>query len=440
MDRIFTRSDLERVMGREGVDIPYSEDVSILLKPFSYKNISLSNKFVSLPMEGVDADETTGSPTEWTFRKYKRFAEGGSGLIWFEACVIDESGRSNPKQLWISKSNVGEYARLAEETKKAGFRKNGFEPKLILQLAHSGRFSRPYGKNRPIIAQRNPYLDKIQNLDNSIIAISDDELEVLSDKFIEAGKLAIKAGFDGVDMKAVHGYLVAELFGSRNRGGRFGGSYENRTAFFKKCIKSLVDEFSNKKIITTRLTVFEPSPFPYGWGVSEEGLGIDLSEPLRLIDEIKRMGVDLLGISIGYPRTNPHWNRPYNLGLVGADPSPEHPIVGVDRFIKITEEISQKNRDAVVVSAGTSWLGGVVLNVGASMLEKGMCGLVGLGRGLLAYPDMPNDLRNFGKIDVKKTCVTCSKCSQIMKDLVGKSGCVIFDKEFYHKEYMRGRK
>lgn len=441
MDRILSKEDLLRVQAEHNIQLPFSDNTDILLEPFKKGALDLPNRIVSMPMEGVDADPESGAITDFSLRRYKRLAEGGSGLIWAEACAVVPEGKSNPKQFYISNDNVGSYKRLVDETKAAAVAKNGKAPTMILQLTHSGRFSRPYGVNAPVIAQRIPDLEKIQPLDDNAKIISDDELDTLMEKFVQAALLAEKAGFDGVDMKSVHAYLVAELFKARLRKGKYGGSYENRTRFYKDCVKYIKQALSKKTFVCTRLTVYEPSPFPYGWGVKEEegSIEFDMTEPLKLISELKTMGIDLLGVSIGYPRTSPHWNRPYNMNVAGAPASPEHPILGVKRFIDVIEKIQKSNPDTIVVSAGTSWLGKCCVNVAAEMLKSKMCTLAGFGRGLLAYPNIPNDLKQFGEIDGKKCCITCSKCSQIMKDLKSRSGCVMFDSKVYLPEYRQGR-
>jgi 2,4-dienoyl-CoA reductase-like NADH-dependent reductase (Old Yellow Enzyme family) len=83
-----------------GIDLPFSDDTGSLLEPVSLGDHSISNRLVVQPMEGYDS-EADGSPSDLTKRRYLRYAEGGSGIIWFEAVSVVHEGRSNPHQLWL---------------------------------------------------------------------------------------------------------------------------------------------------------------------------------------------------------------------------------------------------------------------------------------------------------------------------------------------------
>ena len=208
-----------------GVDIRFDEDLSPLARPFQIGGFTAPNSLGVHPMEGCDGN-ADGSPAELTIRRYDRFAAGGAGVLWFEATAVVPEGRANPRQLWIHDGNVGEFAKLVERIRRTAREQYGKEPVTIIQLTHSGRHSRPVDRPAPVIAQRNPVLDPRHKLPNDYPIASDDYLESLEDRFVQAAKLAQRAGFDGVDIKATHGYLLAELLGARMRPGPYGGSFE----------------------------------------------------------------------------------------------------------------------------------------------------------------------------------------------------------------------
>ena len=112
-------------------------------------------------MEGCDADEG-GAPTDWTTRRYRRFAKGGAGLVWIEAVSVLPEGRANPHQLMITEENLPAFKKLADDIREAA-REEGMEaPRVIVQLTHSGRWSRPVDEKRPIRAWRSQVLDSIR--------------------------------------------------------------------------------------------------------------------------------------------------------------------------------------------------------------------------------------------------------------------------------------
>lgn len=121
---------------------------------------------------------------------------------------------------------------MTAAVKEAGLKANGYAPYLIMQANHSGRYSNPGNKPAPMIAYRHPILEQYRAADDSCI-VSDDYLKGLEVKFGEAALLAKEAGFDAIDIKSCHGYLLAELASAYNRPGEYGGSFENRFRLLK---------------------------------------------------------------------------------------------------------------------------------------------------------------------------------------------------------------
>jgi 2,4-dienoyl-CoA reductase-like NADH-dependent reductase (Old Yellow Enzyme family) len=436
-----TVAELEAELARLGARLPVSADFAVLGEPVEVAGRRLANRFVVQPMEGVDAEDAGGAPGELTFRRYRRFAAGGSALIWFESAAVVPEGRSGPRQLMLTPANLDVWRRLVDETRRAARAEGCGEVALILQLTHSGRYSRPAGRPAPVVAQRIPALEAAMPELPAAEPVSDAELARLEEAFVATAALAERAGFDGVDMKAVHGYLVAELLGARLREGPYGGPYENRTRFLKNCVAGMRQVLARNTWVASRLTVLEPSPFPYGWGVAEaEGpWRADLAEPLRLVGELSALGVPLHNISMGYPRFQPHLNRPYDRPLAGGPPAPEEPLLGVVRFQEAVRAVRLAAGGTPVITAALSWLRHLAPPVAAGLVREGWCDLVGFGRSAFAYPEAPADILRHGGMVPEKCCVTCSMCSQIMKDLEGRGGCVVRDPELYVPEYRKGR-
>lgn len=105
-----------------------------------------------------------------------------------------------------------------------------------MQANHSGRYSNPDNRPAPMIAYRHPQLEQYRAADDSCI-VTDDYLKSLEESFGKAALLAKKAGFDAVDIKSCHGYLLAELLSAYDRPGQYGGNYENRTRLLKMALK-----------------------------------------------------------------------------------------------------------------------------------------------------------------------------------------------------------
>lgn len=432
-----TLNDLQIALDRLGLELPLSQDLSCLQEAVAFGKRRSPNRFAVHPMEGFDA-ELDGTPGELAFRRYRRYAAGGAGLIWFEACAVWDEARSNPRQLWLHKANIDTFARLAEATRAEAKTVCNQEPVLILQVTHSGRYSKPGGVPHPRILHHSPILDPRHNLPADYPLVTDDELDRLGDAFVDIAKLAALAGFDGVDVKACHRYLISELLASHTRSGKYGGSYENRTRLLRETLARIKGEVP-QIFITTRLNVYDAIAYPYGWGVDRNDAGTaDLAEPKRLVKELADLGVSLLSVSIGNPYFNPHYGRPYEKPLIGVTKPEEHPLKAVARFVEITRAIQQTVPEIPVIGGGYAWLRHLLPPVAAGIIRTGGATLIGQGRGAFAYPDSVRDILTRGQMDPKKVCVTCSACSQMMRD-GAKSGCVVRDAAIYAAEYRRGR-
>ncbi|WP_252891617.1 oxidoreductase [Thermoclostridium stercorarium] len=371
------------------LDIPLSLNTEYLSRKVKIGGFTLANSLAINPMEGCDG-KYDGSPDELTFRRYERFSRSGAALIWFEAVAVVPEGRTNPRQLWIHRNNVSSFRKLCGNIIENSNKEFGFTPLLIMQLTHSGRFSKPDGRPAPVIAAHNPYLDPMLDIDENYPVISDTELEQLEDKFVEAAVLAKEAGFHGVDVKCCHRYLNSELLSAFTRKGKYGETFEGRTRFLLNTVKKIRDRLGDDFIITTRLNIYDGIPYPYGFGVDKEDyLKPDFSEPVRLVKILKESGMPLINITMGTPYYNPHVNRPYDRGSYIP---PEHPLEGICRLISGIGEIQKNVPDIAVVGTGYSWPREFAPFIAAGVLEKGLAKIIGFGRQSFAYPDFAKDI------------------------------------------------
>jgi len=413
---------------RLGLELPYQEDLSGLVGPARLAGREVPNRLAVLPMEGADA-EGAGGPSELTRRRYRKYAAGGAGLIWVEATAVRPDGRSNPRQLLLSDRTIGAFARLVDETRAAAKSEWGpsHRPLLILQMTHSGRFSKPDGRPRPRIVQHNPHLDPLHGLPPDYPLLPDGELDAIRDDFVEAADLASSAGFDGVDIKACHGYLVSETLAAHDReGSRYGGPFENRARLLLETVKRVREETPGH-LVTSRLSAADMVPFPFGFGMDPEAPDrIDLREAKTLIARLGQAGLSFLALSLGIPAWKPHFGRPFDRPVPEGRLPDEHPLEGVGRHLRVAAELQLAAPQIAVVGAGYSWLRAFGPNVGAAMIGSGRTSVLGLGRGALAYPDFPADLVRAGRLDPRKVCTTCSLCSHLLRRQEP-VGCVVRD-------------
>ncbi len=430
--------DLKAELAELGVEIPLDMDLSVLGAPIEIAGRELPNRFAVHPMEGFDSN-AAGAPGELSFRRYGRYAAGGSGLIWFEATAVVREGRSNPGQFWINRDNAGVFADLVEHTRQTARDRNGHEVLLILQMTHSGRYSKPTGVPEPMIAHRSPILDPLHGLSGDYPLVTDDYLDALQERYVQAAQLAAGAGFDGVDIKSCHRYLVSELLASFERRGKYGGSFNNRTRMLLETaarIRERVDGI----FVTTRMNVYDAIEYPYGFGVDKNDVKVpDLDEPIELAGILKEAGAPVLNVTIGNPYYQPQYGRPFDFPIKGLDVPDEHPLRSVARFLGVTRRIQEAHPDLPVIGSGYTWLRHLMPYAAAAVVRTGGATLIGQGRGAFAYPESVNDILKKDGMDPAKACVTCSACTQIMRD-GGRTGCVVRDSEIYGPEYRLARR
>lgn len=459
-------AEVEAENARLGTDLRFSDDLSPLRRPIRVGPRTAGNRWCVHPMEGCDG-EPNGAPGELTFRRYARFGAGGAKIIWGEACAVNAHARANPRQIVLNELTKSAFARIVEDCRKAHREANGDDSDLLfgLQLTHSGRYSHP----RPVLATHDPLLDPRTVADRATGAtvtpdyplISDDELKRLVDDYARAAKLAAEAGFDFIDVKQCHRYLLNELLGARNRPGPYGGSYENRTRFAREAIQAVRAAVPAHVVIATRMNVYDGIPFhkapeagepgapapgvpdahalplANGWGMSEgDPFAVDLTEPLKWIAEMRSLGVALVNATMGNPYAQPHYGRPFEYPPPDGYESPEHPLVGVDRHFKAAEVIQRAFPDLALVGTGYSYLQEFLPQAAAANVRDGRVSVVGVGRASLSQPDWVRQLLDHGKLDRKRVCRTFSYCTALMRTKqhpLGQfpTGCPPFDREAY---------
>jgi 2,4-dienoyl-CoA reductase-like NADH-dependent reductase (Old Yellow Enzyme family) len=433
-----------------GLDLavdPVVDPDGALAQPLGVAGREAANRFCVLPMEGWDG-EADGSPSDLVRRRWQRFGAGGAGIVWAEATAVRPDGRANPRQLVIGEQTVAALASLRADLVAAHLDAGGDAagPVVGLQLTHSGRWSRPDGAPRPRVAYRHPLLDARVGLgggedtgaEASDGAVLDDgELDALVDDYVRAAVLARRAGFDFVDVKHCHGYLLHELLSAVDRPGRYGGDLGGRAAFLRRVLDGIRAE-------ALRLSAFDvvphepgpggrgvpvpgaPDPYPYAFGGDGTGLGVDLAETHELLRRAASWGVDLVSVTAGSPYSCPHVQRPaYFPPSDGYDP-PRDPLVEVDRLVRVTAELAAAHPDLTVVASGLSYLQQWLPHAGQALVAAGGAAAVGYGRMALSYPHLPGDVLAGRPLDVRRICRTLSDCTTAPRlGLV--SGCYPYD-------------
>jgi 2,4-dienoyl-CoA reductase-like NADH-dependent reductase (Old Yellow Enzyme family) len=441
-----------------GASLDFDESIeagpsSPLAQPIEVDGVRVGNRFCILPMEGWDGTPD-GEPSELTRRRWRHFGISGAKLVWGgEAVAIRQDGRANPNQLLLTPKTHRSIACLRHELVTAHRERFGPDADrdlyIGLQLTHSGRYARPVGKmqSEPLAAYHHPFLDR--RFPDGVRVLTDSELDAIVDQFVEAATLAAEAGFQFVDIKHCHGYLGHELLSARERDGRYGGSFENRTRFLRSIVERIRAAVPALGI-AVRLSAFDTVPFtkdPEGNGVAEVASGsytwafglldesadgaLDaaLADARQLLGLLEQLGVRFVCVTAGSPYYNPHVQRPALFPPSDGYNPPEDPLVGVARQIAATARLKSAFPSLAIVGSAYSYLQEWLPNVAQHAVRRGMTDLVGLGRMVLAYPEMPADVLAGRPLRRKSICRTFSDCTTGPRlGLV--SGCYPLDPEY----------
>lgn len=394
--------------------------VERLCTPIRIGQKTAPNRIVNQPMECNDAD-SRGNPTERTYERYRRLAEGGAGVIIVESLTISMESRARKNQLRIS-----EETAPALETLVRQMRERNDRPLILFQLNHSGRLSgAAFSKVVSIYPSDDP----------TIHTLTDEEIEGIGRKFVECALLAKEVGADGIDFKHCHGYLCGEMIRPANtRNDRFGGSFENRTRFFLETFREMKKRIgSDPFLIGLRFSVYEGIPGGFGTSGPEEVIE-ELHEPLRFAQMAEEAGVDYLNVSAGIPAITHEIVRPTrnypegvyrHFGWAKAVRTRVHiPVIGSGYSYLRDGKNDLKEPDPSKKS---------FLYWAEKNLRDGNVDLVGIGRQSLADPRFAGKMLR-GELDRIQYCKTCGGCSVLLRSQC-EVGCTLYDP--YYRDLLK---
>jgi 2,4-dienoyl-CoA reductase-like NADH-dependent reductase (Old Yellow Enzyme family) len=445
-------------LGELGVELPLDDGAltaaegSPLATSWKFGKHTVGNRWSIQPMEGWDA-EANGFPSELTLRRWRRFGESGAKLIWGgEAAAVRADGRANPQQLMATPAHVDGLRKLRETLVAAHRKRVGDTTGLVigLQLTHSGRFSRPTPAGpAPRIAYRHPLLDRKFGIhaDDERVVWTDDELERLIDDYVTAAGVAADAGYDFVDVKACHGYCLHEFLSARRRSGKFGGDLAGRSLLLRTIIARIQAEHPTL-VIGVRLSAFDLVPFERGaeCGAPMDTAGLlpydgafgvnpacptelDLTETIELLRMLQSASVAAVNLSAGSPYYNPHVLRPAAFPPSDGYLPPEDPLIGVWRQLDAARRCREATPGLPMIGSAYSYLQEYLPHVAQAVVREGWIDAVGLGRMVLSYPTLPDDVLRTGKTERKFICRTFSDCTTAPRHGIV-SGCYPLD-QFY---------
>lgn len=392
----------------------------MLFLPMKIGNVEIKNRIVMAPM-CMGFGQYNGCATETMMDYYEERAKGGVGLIFTEITRINDiTGASSFGQLGMSHDyQIPALREMADRIHKHNC-------KIMVELHHPGRqnlglmigtvpicnigsklMGNLYTKilTQAVIPQGKKLQDKhivprtvapskcerSKMSDSVNRELSVNEIKRIICQFIEGAVRVKKAGCDGVELHAAHGYLIQQFLSpnTNKRTDQYGGSLENRMRFLLEIIDGIRSNCGKDFPIVVRLTVDEMYS-----EIGQNGKGYNLEEGIKMAKILSDKGIDAIDVSSAAYDTFNYWLEPTTF------------TPGWRKYL--ASEV-KKVVDIPVIAANLIRSP----KQAETQLEEGTQDFVSLGRPLIADPHWPNKVKS-GNENLIKRCVCCLYCFESM--------------------------
>ena len=253
--------------------------MSKLFTPYKLGPVELRNRTVR--SAAFEAMCPGNRPSQELFDYHTAVARGGIGMTTVAYAAVCQSGVSFDTQLCMREEIVPDLKKLTDAIHAEG-------AKASIQLGHCGNMthrSTCHCKPMGAINGFNLYSPTFYRKMNR------DDIDYVAKSFGQAVRLAMKAGFDAVEVHAGHGYLISQFLSpyTNRRKDEFGGSLENRMRFMKMCFEEVIKAADGKIAVTAKLNTSDG----FKGGQTTEEL-------IEVAKELRKMGVDAITLSGGF--------------------------------------------------------------------------------------------------------------------------------------------
>src|SRR5699024_5418797 len=269
-----------------------------LFHPFQIKNMELKNRVVMPPMCQYSVTKEDGTPNDWHYTHYVSRAIGGTGLVIVEMTNVEPDGRisNNCLGLW-SDEQVPAYKKIVDAVHEHG-------AKIAIQIAHAGR--KAEDAETPVSSSAIRFSDKYKEPR----ALSTEEVKGMVDKFRQAARRSVEAGFDAIELHGAHGYLIHQFHSAYTN--KRDDEYGELTKFGTEVVKAVKEEMPEDMPLIMRISATE--------FVDE---GYTLEGGIELAKVYQEAGVDMFHVSAGgegaiSPRRNPGRHEGYMVPFARA--------------------------------------------------------------------------------------------------------------------------
>lgn len=361
---------------------------NLLFTPITLPNgTTIKNRFFKSAMsEGMGTRDF--QPKKNIATLYKRWAEGGTGLIITGNIMVDPKGTAEPGNIVFDKnSNMEILKDWAKQGQQHG-------AKVMVQLNHPGKQVPKTIAKETVAPSTIPLGNGLNKLFSTPRALTTSEVEELVQKFVTSAKVAKEAGFSGVQIHAAHGYLISQFLSPHDnrRTDKYGDSLENRMRFLKEIYLGMREELGKDFTIGIKINSTD---------FKEDGLTEENS--LKTIIELANLGLDFVEISGGT------YERP---AMMGATSKSTNQVF----FAEYSKKLKQKIEIPVVVTGGIR-----SINAMNTLLNDNTTDFIGIARPLTIDPNIPNKIKQgtYTIVETTRVSTGVKKLDKIFGSLLG---------------------
>lgn len=361
---------------------------NLLFTPITLPNgTTIKNRFFKSAMsEGMGTKNF--QPKKNIATLYKRWAEGGTGLIITGNIMVDPKGTAEPGNIVFDKnSNMEILKDWAKQGQQHG-------AKVMVQLNHPGKQVPKTIAKETVAPSAVPLGNGLNKLFSTPRALTTSEVEELVQKFVISAKISKEAGFSGVQIHAAHGYLISQFLSPHDnrRTDKYGGSLENRMRFLKEIYLGMREELGKDFTIGIKINSTD---------FKEDGLTEE--DSLKTIIELANLGLDFVEISGGT------YERP---AMMGATSKSTNQVF----FAEYSKKLKQKIDIPVVVTGGIR-----SINAMNTLLNDNTTDFIGIARPLTIDPNIPNKIKQgtYTIVETTRVSTGVKKLDKIFGSLLG---------------------
>lgn len=361
---------------------------NLLFTPITLPNgTTIKNRFFKSAMsEGMGTRDF--QPKKNITTLYKRWAEGGTGLIITGNIMVDPKRTAEPGNIVFDKnSNMEILKNWANQGQQHG-------AKVMVQLNHPGKQAPKTIAKETVAPSAVPLGNGLNKLFSTPRALTTSEVEELVQKFVTSAKVAKEAGFSGVQIHAAHGYLISQFLSPHDnrRTDKYGGSLENRMRFLKEIYLGMREELGKDFTIGIKINSTD---------FKEDGLTEE--DSLKTIIELANLGLDFVEISGGT------YERP---AMMGATSKSTNQVF----FAEYSKKLKQKIDIPVVVTGGIR-----SINAMNTLLNDNTTDFIGIARPLTIDPNIPNKIKQgtYTIVETTRVSTGVKKLDKIFGSLLG---------------------